>query len=71
MFYNIRIPWDWNALSLNPYILKLSDSDLIKYCREWNSAKKIQKAWRRAIANPDYCICQKRLTSEFEIFIFT
>ena len=62
-------PWDWYALSKNPNILKLLDTDLIKSCREWNSAKRIQKAWRLAIANPEYCICKKRLRSEFETWL--
>lgn len=28
-------------------------------------AKKIQRAWRRAIANPSYALCKKRLLNEF------
>ena len=61
-------PWSWSGLSRNPNIFKLSDTDLIKSCREWNSAKRIQKAWRTAIGNPEYCLCKMRLRSEFETF---
>jgi hypothetical protein len=33
-----------------------------------HSAEVIQRTWRRAIADPSYVICRRRLLSEFETF---
>jgi hypothetical protein len=37
------------------------------YIRHWMAAAKIQRAWRRCIANPRYNICKKRLLIEFKV----
>ena len=52
---------DWNEFSKNPAIFKISPSSIRKYI----AAKTIWRAWFRAITNPDYIMCRKRLHSEF------
>ena len=71
-------PWDWNALSENSIItdefvitnLQLSwpEKRIIETFTRWRSARKISFAWKRAVSNPEYEVCKKRLLREYEEF---
>lgn len=39
--------------------------DLTKFLRVHSSARKIQRAWRRCVSDPNYTVCKKRLLNEF------
>ena len=44
----------------------LSEADLATRCtRKERYAKRIQRAWRNVISNPNYVLCRKRLMNEF------
>lgn len=43
----------------------LLDDLYAEYKTVWNAAEKIQILWRRAISDPSYRLCQKRLQSEY------
>ena len=62
---NFDKPWDWAGLSKNPNIILLSDKELCTIIQRHRSSKIIQKVWRRAISDPNYVICRKRLMREF------
>jgi hypothetical protein len=55
---------NWFVLSENPNIL-LSDLELGTIIQKHRSSKIIQKVWRRAVSNPNYVVCRKRLLWEF------
>lgn len=76
------LPWLWKIVSTNPSLtyhhvmahpdipwrysavpVEQLDSVLV---RKWMAAFKIQKAWRRAISDPKYRVCCKRLLEEYD-----
>jgi hypothetical protein len=62
---NPFIPWSWLYLSANPAIL-LSEKEKYTIICKYFAARKIQGAWRRAIADPNYLVCRRRLLRELE-----
>lgn len=58
--------------TLTPYLLDKKTNTRDQLYHAYHDAKKrscvrrIQRAWRRCIANPTYAICKKRLMSEFD-----
>lgn len=44
----------------------LLDDLYAEYKKAWNAAEKIQILWRKAISDPTYGLCQKRLLSEYK-----
>ena len=65
---NLEKPWSWFWLSQNSSFL-LSGTEqkqiIVMCCREHQAAKRIQKAWRRAISDPCFRLCKIRLKREF------
>jgi hypothetical protein len=56
--------WNWSILSENTDII-LSDKERCTIIERHRSSKIIQKAWRRAVSDPNYIVCRKRLLWEF------
>lgn len=52
------IPWDYNFTPLE------SDEQIL---RRWNSAKIIQRRWKKCITDPTHPVCRRRLEYEFGI----
>ena len=53
--------WNWERLSSNPSIFKLTDQDVCFISRVCY----IQTRWRDALYNPKYAICRRRILREF------
>ena len=53
-------PWNWSRLSKNPSML-ISEADI----KRAKASLIIQKYWRKAISDPHYVVCKKRLLWEF------
>lgn len=58
--------WNWKLLSFNKHLLSIEKNDICKYVQQNMCATIIQKTWFRAITNPKYQICKKRLALEIE-----
>lgn len=56
----------WNYLSGNACLLHITDEDLICAILERNAVKRIWRAFHRAITDPRYALCRKRLMREFK-----
>lgn len=54
----------FNRLEPNSHPSLLDDL-YTEYKTLWNAAEKIQIQWRRAISDPSYALCKKRLLGEF------
>ena len=60
---NPDILWtSWNIIIRNPNIFKISE----KTIRQYFAVKRIWRYWFRAITNPEYTLCRKRLLRELE-----
>lgn len=62
---NPQLPWDWNGLCINPHLFEVTNEMRVKYARKTLAANKIARNWKRAISDPNYNICRKRLLNEF------
>lgn len=54
--------WRYSRSEVRDYYLALEE---IESFTQKISAKKIQRAWHRAISNPAFALCKRRLTKEF------
>jgi hypothetical protein len=61
------IPWDWNCISYNISFFKLSKQETNLVVRQYFAKKTIWRAWFRAITNPEYLLCHKRLLNEITV----
>jgi hypothetical protein len=62
---NRNMPWNWDALSQNENMFNIENEYIIK-TRKYMAAYKIRQTWLRAYYNPEYLICQRRLSREYE-----
>jgi hypothetical protein len=63
--------WDWTSLILNDsFLFHEDDQDwidcVVNYMRKVHAVRTIQRAFFRAITNPAYVLCRKRVYSEFQ-----
>jgi hypothetical protein len=61
-----KIPWSWLHLSRNPKILEVSDKEYEEAAKAIIAANRIKRQFRRAITDPSYSMCVKRLRKEFD-----
>jgi hypothetical protein len=54
-------PWDWIHICKNPTIFNIPNKTLRKYF----AIKKIWRCWFRAVTDPTYTLCKKRLLDEY------
>jgi hypothetical protein len=62
---NRNLPWNWRCLTVNKNMLDIKSEFKLK-AREHIAAYKIQQYWLRDYYNPEYLICQQRLSREFK-----
>jgi hypothetical protein len=61
-----ELPWSWHHLSRNPKILEVSDKEYEEAAKAIIAANKIKRQFRRAMTDPTYTMCVKRLRKEFD-----
>ena len=59
---NPTYKWSWFDLGYNPSIYVPTE----KFKKRWKAANVIKKCWFRAVTNPEYEVCRKRLLKEFD-----
>jgi hypothetical protein len=76
------LPWLWGIVSINPTLtihhvrahpeipwrysaVPVEELDAV-LIRKWEAATIIQRMWRRAISDPSYMACKKRLLEEYD-----
>ena len=60
-----ELPWDWNSIGRNPRLLEVSDKECEEAARALLSANKIKRQFKRALTDPSFIMCRKRLQREF------
>ncbi len=63
---NPDLPWAREYLAWNRSIWNVPRTSIERCIREWIAASTIKRAWRRAISDPSYTMCRRRLQSEFK-----
>lgn len=63
---HLEWPWDKDALGYNVHLLKPTETERVAFYKEVLAARKIWRAWFRAITNPQYALCRKHLVSDFD-----
>lgn len=63
---NQDLPWNREYLRWNRTTWKTKVEPVEKCIHHWVSANRIKRAWRRAISDPAYEMCRRRLQREFK-----
>ncbi len=63
---NPDLPWNMEFIQWNKTTWKTKAEPVEKCIREWISANKIKRFWKRAITDPTFKMCRDRLFREFK-----
>ena len=63
---NLDLPWRLEFLQWNKTSWRTPVQSIEKCIREWYAASTIKRFWKRAICNPEYKLCKKRIYKEFK-----
>ncbi len=60
------LPWNYEFLPWNHSTWRTPAEPMEHAIRKWTAANAIKRHWRRAISDPDFLMCRRRLIREFK-----
>jgi hypothetical protein len=61
---NPQLPWNWRAFARNPNALEIDHDEYNDYVEMHIAANRIKRRFRKAMSDPRYILCRKRLYNE-------